>query len=100
MPTKKTTTTKRTSKARAAITPRRDPDSIEAFAFHLSEVLRIGRTAEIVTSRLYNDLAGAWNDDGINAMPELGQFQESPDYIALALTTAARQRAERKEVTK
>jgi hypothetical protein len=69
----------------------RAPDSIEAFALHLSEVLRIGRSAEFVTSRLYNDIGNAWND-AINDVPRLDKLNESPDYIALALKTAARQR--------
>jgi len=35
---------------------------LDAFAYHLSEVLRIARTADFIPGPLYNDLANAWNE--------------------------------------
>ena len=50
------------------------PDTLEAFARHLAEVLRIGRAHPDIPARLYNNLADAWNS-GINELPSLGEFQ-------------------------
>ena len=37
-------------------------DTPARFAHHLSEVLRIGRTADFIPAGLYNDLGNAWNE--------------------------------------
>ena len=81
-------TTKAAAKGKAAA------EELDAFARHMSEVLRIARTSDFFTSRFYNGLADAWNDF-LNEMPALGEFQESEEYIRLALRADGCQRAEK-----
>jgi hypothetical protein len=83
------TTKKSTKKPRAKSTPDAAKE-LEAFAHHLSEALRIGRTSEAITSGLYNDLADAWNEF-LNDSRILTEFQESEEYINLALLRAEQQ---------
>jgi hypothetical protein len=50
-------------------------DSPAAFARHLAEVLRIGRTADFIPAGLYNDLADAWNEF-VNTAGDGAAFRE------------------------
>ncbi|MBA3804110.1 MAG: hypothetical protein H0X14_00115 [Acidobacteria bacterium] len=64
------------------------PDAeLEAFALHMSEVLRIARTSDLFTARFYNDLSEAWNEFQ-NATLSKTNVWESETYIRLILRTA------------
>jgi hypothetical protein len=63
---------------------------LAAFAHHFSEVLRIAKTADFITTRFYRDLTSAWNE----CINELKCFsdaslQESEEYIRLAFKMEA-----------
>lgn len=68
-------------------------ETLDAFAHHMSGALRIARTSDLFTARFYNNLAEAWGEF-INTMPGLGEFQESEEYIALALRASIGRRTE------
>jgi hypothetical protein len=67
-------------------TPKPDPDSIEAFALHLSEVLRLARTSDFVPADFYNAIGEACNDHLTN---ELLRDSETPEFIKFALERIA-----------
>jgi hypothetical protein len=62
----------------------------ETFAHHLSEVLRIARTADFLTARFYNSLADAWCEFE-SQFDTHGQITESPEYIALVMRHASQE---------
>jgi hypothetical protein len=72
-----------------------DAEELDAFAHHLSEVLRIARDSDIISVRFFNALADAWNDYGSDST--LGDnFWHSEEYIRLTLRKGAEQRAQKK----
>ena len=60
--TTKKASTKRPAKGKAPAEVADEGDSPARFAYHLAEVLRIGRTADFIPAGLYNDLGNAWNE--------------------------------------
>lgn len=91
-------TTTKAKKAKAelvALVERyRNDDAAErdAFAYHLSEALRIARTSDFITARFYNSLAEAWSAS-INDFKcyQNSKLTESAEFIRLALTMEAEQ---------
>ncbi len=57
-------------------------DSIGAFAYHLSEVMRLARTADYIPADFYNQFGEACNDYLTN---ELLRDSETPEFIKFAL---------------
>ena len=66
-------TTKKTSTKKAA--EGKADNELGAFAYHLSEVLRIARTAPLISASLYNDLGNAWNEF-VNTAGDGAAFRE------------------------
>jgi hypothetical protein len=61
---------------------------INDFARHFSEVLRIAKSADFITTRLYNALADAWIDYE-NSVQQTQNLHDTPEMIALFLRHAA-----------
>jgi hypothetical protein len=60
---------------------------INDFAHHFSEVMRIAKTADFITTRFYNDLADAWCDYE-NSIQHAQNLHDTPEMIALFLRHA------------
>ena len=73
--TTKKTSTKRPTKGKAPAEVADEGDSPARFAYHLAEVLRIGRTAPFIPASLYNDLGNAWNEF-VNTAGDGAAFRE------------------------
>ena len=73
----------------ALVAPAQSPEAAEldAFAHHLSEVLRIARTSPLISPGFYNTLADAWNNSVNEVLNHTAGFYESEAYIRLALDT-------------
>lgn len=69
-------------------------DDLGAFAYHLSEVLRIARTNPLISAGFYNELANAWNNSANEILNVTPAFWESEAYIRLALDTYTAVKAE------
>jgi len=78
MPTTKKGSTKKT-----------EAEELDALAHHISETLRILRTSEHFTARLYNDFADAWNEV-CNSAVGLGHLWDSEAYARLVLAELAK----------
>jgi hypothetical protein len=59
-----------------------DRDSIEAFAYHLSEVLRLAGSIDVVSEEFYRTLADAAND---HITSELLRDCDTPEFLTFAL---------------
>jgi hypothetical protein len=87
------TTTNKAKKAKAeliALVERYTTDNdadLDAFAHHLSEVLRIARTHDLITTRFYNDLADSWNSF-VNDVLHKSNVWDSQEYVLLILREA------------
>jgi hypothetical protein len=81
------TTKKGTKKPGPKSTPE---EEIEAFAYHMSEALKIARTSDSITARFYNSLAEAWSAS-INDFKcyQDSSLTESAEFIRLALKMEA-----------
>ena len=79
-------TTKKTSTKKAA-EGKADTEELGAFAYHLSEVLRIARTNPLISAGFYNELADALNNSVNEVLNHVAAFYESEAYIRLALDT-------------
>jgi hypothetical protein len=66
--------------------PAPDPDSIEAFASHLSEVLRLARDGEIVNPDFYNHIRDPFTSF---VTDEALQDTDEPEFITFALKCRA-----------
>jgi hypothetical protein len=64
---------------------------LDAFAHHLSEVLRIARTHPDMPSQLYNDIADAWNEY-VNTVIARANLWESEEYVRLVLAEEKRKK--------
>ncbi len=73
---------KQNNTARKGSPARRDPDSIEAFAYHLSEVLRLAGSIDVVSEEFYRTLADAAND---HITSELLRDCDTPEFLTFAL---------------
>jgi hypothetical protein len=75
-------TTKKSSTKKAA----RDTatDELDAFAHHLSEVLRIAATSDLIPVRFYNAVGEAWTEMQ-NTVSDATRLYDSEEYIRLHL---------------
>lgn len=86
------TTKKGSTKKPAKGKPADAAAEVRAFAYHLSEALRISRTSAAVGADIYNALGEAWNDITNNIAPR--GFYDSPEFVACIFEAAIREEQE------